>query len=96
MPWYDKAEMLTILSNPTVTHHYTEAEFSAAQDKHIGEQAAGGRRSRESPCAPLSSRPAGPQHLPVVHDDTECKSPSPLRYGVTGVNRVSPRDASTR
>ena len=27
MPWYDKAEMLAILSNHTVTHHYTVAEF---------------------------------------------------------------------
>lgn len=31
MPWCDKAEMLAILSNHTVTHHYPVAEFSAAQ-----------------------------------------------------------------
>ena len=40
MPWYDKAQMLAILSNHTVTHHYTAAEFCAAMDKHIREQAA--------------------------------------------------------
>ena len=53
MPWYDKAEMLAIWSNHTGTHHYTMAEFAAAQYKHIREQSGSWRAI---PSAPVRDR----------------------------------------